>query len=138
MSFPLTIFVRNLHYSLNESSIKDHFQQAGEIDTIDLFKDSNNKFKGYAYITYKKSESSMNSIKMFHNTVFKNRKLHLQFHDLNEYSSPQEKNNNKGLWTGIKDALIPSKNGDNNNENNGRDFQVNKALVINNNNVHLH
>ena len=111
MSIPATVFVRNLNYSLNESSIKAKFEEAGEIDKIELFNDSNNNFKGYAYITYKDSESSKNSIKMFHNKVLFGRKLHLQFHDLNEYCAPQEENK-KGIlryFYKIKNALSPSR-----------------------------
>ncbi|EJD04104.1 splicing factor, CC1-like protein [Fomitiporia mediterranea MF3/22] len=54
-----TLYVGSLHFNLTESDIKQVFEPFGELDFVDLHKDSaTGRSKGYAFIHYKRAEDA--------------------------------------------------------------------------------
>lgn len=72
------ILVQNLNYSEKEESIKSHFERAGKISKIRLFRDNKNQSKGIAYIKYKEADDAKRAVNMFTDTVYSGRRLKVE------------------------------------------------------------
>ncbi|KAF8819465.1 hypothetical protein IE077_000995 [Cardiosporidium cionae] len=51
---PLTIYVKNLAFSVKENDLKEHFQMAGEVDFAILCRFPDQKSRGYGFVKFKK------------------------------------------------------------------------------------
>lgn len=85
-----TVFVHNLGFSENETTVKRHFEKAGLITNVEMIRDSVNRTRGFAYVTYEDSENAKLSIDMFNNTFFNDRRIYVQFVDGSSSTSDQK------------------------------------------------
>lgn len=76
-----TVFVHNLNFSENEASIASYFGAAGPIVDVQVLRDTTNRSRGFAYITYRNALDAQSSVLMFNNSIFNGRKIIVQFID---------------------------------------------------------
>ncbi|XVF46059.1 hypothetical protein PTKIN_Ptkin02bG0257600 [Pterospermum kingtungense] len=79
--YPLAsrIFVRNLSYSTEESSLQKEFANFGQIAEVKLVKDVFTKrSKGYAFIQYTSQDDAMFALENMDEQVFDGRLIHVE------------------------------------------------------------
>jgi len=70
------LFVGNLPYKTMESDLRDHFSQAGAINSVDLMLDKfTGKSRGFAFIEFADPADATKAVEMFHNKEFQGRAL---------------------------------------------------------------
>ncbi len=70
------LFVGNLPYKTMESELRDHFSQAGAINSVDLMLDKfTGKSRGFAFIEFANPADATKAVEMFHNKEFQGRAL---------------------------------------------------------------
>ena len=59
LNFCHRLYVGSLHFNLTESDIRQVFEPFGELEYVDLHRDSTTgRSKGYAFVQYKRSEDA--------------------------------------------------------------------------------
>lgn len=58
-----TVFISRLDYSLTEVDISKHFNTYGDIESIKIIRDKQNKSRGYGFIVFAKESDASNCIK---------------------------------------------------------------------------
>ncbi|KAF8819631.1 hypothetical protein IE077_000746 [Cardiosporidium cionae] len=59
---PLTMYVKNLSFSVVEKDLKEHFQMAGEVDFVVICRYSDQKSRGYGFVKFKKESDCFSSL----------------------------------------------------------------------------
>ncbi|XP_077221006.1 small RNA-binding protein 11, chloroplastic-like isoform X2 [Tasmannia lanceolata] len=73
------IFVRNISYSTNESSLRKDFSDFGQIVEVKLAKDEGTKrSKGYAFVQYTSQEAAMLAIEQMDSKCLDGRTIYVE------------------------------------------------------------
>ena len=70
------LFIGNLPFSVNNDSLKDLFQSAGEVEDVHIIMDNATKrSKGYGFVTMLTEDEAQNAIKMLDGNELDGRKI---------------------------------------------------------------
>lgn len=73
------LFVASLDYRVDETKLKEVFSLAGQVTSVSLFRDRDNRSRGLAVIEYENSFEALNAVSMFNNQVLMDRKMTVRF-----------------------------------------------------------
>jgi len=72
------LYVGGLSYSTNEESMKDHFSQAGTVESASIIIDrATGRSKGFGFVEMSSDEEATRAIEMFNGQEFEGRKLNV-------------------------------------------------------------
>lgn len=72
------LFIGNLPFSVNNDSLKDLFQSAGEVEDVHIIMDNATKrSKGYGFVTMLTEDEAQNAIKMLDGNELDGRKINV-------------------------------------------------------------
>jgi len=72
------LFIGNLPFSVNNDSLKDLFQSAGEVEAVHIIMDNATKrSKGYGFVTMLTEDEAQNAIKMLDGNELDGRKINV-------------------------------------------------------------
>ncbi len=72
----MNIYVGNIPREATEASVREEFEQYGEVTTVNLIKDKfTNMLKGFGFVEMPKKEEAENAIKNLDGTMFSGRPL---------------------------------------------------------------
>ena len=70
------LYVGNLSFSTTEDSLRDHFSQAGSVDSVAIISDKfSNRSKGFGFVEMSSDEAAQKAIEMFDGQDFDGRKI---------------------------------------------------------------
>ena len=71
------LFVRNLNYNTSEEDLEKHFSSFGEVNEVQILKDSTGKSKGFGFVTFESAESCLIALTKLDGVSFQGRLLHV-------------------------------------------------------------
>ena len=70
------LYVGSLPYEATEDQIKEHFSQAGTVESVNIISDKfSGKSKGFGFVEMSSDEEAEKAIKMFHEKDFQGRSI---------------------------------------------------------------
>lgn len=72
----MNIYVGNLNYRVDETSLKSLFEQYGTVESVKIITDNfSGRSKGFAFVTMENSEEAKKAIQSLNETTFQDREM---------------------------------------------------------------
>jgi RNA recognition motif-containing protein len=69
------LYVGNLPYESSESDIFDHFGEVGQVKSVEIVRDRNNRSKGFGFVEMNSVETAKTVSEKYHRTEFQGRQI---------------------------------------------------------------
>lgn len=83
-----TVIVKNLNYNTCKCQVRKHFENVGEVDTIEIIHDCRGRSKGVAFVTFECENDAGKAVKTLRNSVLDGDTLFVDYENI-------KKNTNK-------------------------------------------
>lgn len=75
----LTLYVNNLHHKIKEKHLRESFEKAGPLDTIEIVRDPfTGDSRGFGFVTYFKRDDALKGVHLMNKTEFKGRNISVE------------------------------------------------------------
>ncbi|KEY81609.1 nucleic acid binding protein [Aspergillus fumigatus] len=74
-----TVYVGNLFYDVTAEDLKNHMQQFGVVERVDLITDNRGLSRGFAYVHFDSIEAAKSCVEAMHLQIFEGRRITAQY-----------------------------------------------------------